>query len=374
MLKRFPVLALFLLTAFAVACGGGSSGGPLGSGGSSGGTADPKAFTTQYYTTIFASLGGTKTAQDLANLFTPPCRENVKVADIRRGIEDEQKEVPKIKGKNIDNVDFGDKFKAVKKDNGYTVTIPSSRDSKIHVDGKWLNAHDFLVSVDFEKEDSKTNTEDLELMLFEGKLYSNDCESLQSIAKAESTPTPTPRSGTATPTPRSGTTPTPTQRAGSTPTPGSGSSATLSATQANDFAKLYLQTIVGALAGTKTGQDVINVFAPDCQKLVKVADVNAGIANEAKNYPKLKGLKVDDIDFGGKVKSVKSGNGYTITAPSSNDTKVKVGTQTLNAHTWLMSVGLEDSTEGDETSDIEVVIVGGKVYSSECDTLQAIAN
>jgi len=31
-----------------------------------------------------------------------------------------------------------------------------------------------------------------------------------------------------------------------------------------------------ALGGTKNGQDLINIFSPDCQKQVKVADVNAG--------------------------------------------------------------------------------------------------
>jgi hypothetical protein len=369
MLKRIPVLLAFLLTAFAVACGGGG-GGALSGGGSSNST-DPKTFTTQYYTTLFATLAGNKSTQDFVNFFQPSCRDNVKIADVTRGIQSEQTNVPKIKGAKIDNVDFGDKFKSTKKDSGYTVTIPSSRDSRIHVDGKWVNAHDYLKSIDFEDDSSGGTTDDINLVLVDKKLYVDDCDSLASIAEPSDTSTPTPRAGNATATPRGGSSPTATPRSGSTPSGGSG---TLSTADANTFAKNYFITILGALAGNKTGQDVINVYAPECAKQVKVADVTNGINKEAQKHPKLKGAKVDDFDFGNKLTVSKSGNGYTVTAPSSNDTKVKINGTTQNLHTYLMSVGLEDSSDGDDTTDISVSVINGKAYNSDCDELAAIAS
>jgi len=77
-------------------------------------------------------------------------------------------------------------------------------------------------------------------------------------------------------------------------------------------------------AATKNGQDLINIFSPDCQKQVKVADVNAGLAKLTASFPKLKGTKVDDVDFGNKVSVKKDGTGYIVTVPGTKDFKVKV--------------------------------------------------
>src|SRR3954466_9810228 len=206
MLNRALSLLIGLFVVSAVACGGGGSGGGALSGGS---TADPKAFTQQYYTTVFGALAGSKGGSDIAALYTQACRDDVRVADITRGIEDQRSQTPKIKGAKIDNVDFGDKFKSTKDGNKITASVPPSKDSRIHVDGKWMNARDYLVSIELQDKDSVENDPpDMDLELVDGKLFASDCSELQSFTKAATPPTSTPRAGTPTRVPTTSGTPT----------------------------------------------------------------------------------------------------------------------------------------------------------------------
>jgi len=131
-----------------------------------------------------------RNASDLSTLFKQDGRDNVKVADLTRGLEDQRSQTPKIQGRKIDNVDFGDKFKSTKDGNKYNRKHPSVQRLRIHVDGKWINAHDYLVSLELEDKDaSSSDPTDMALELVDGKLFASDCDDLQSFTKADSPPT-----------------------------------------------------------------------------------------------------------------------------------------------------------------------------------------
>jgi hypothetical protein len=170
---RLTPLLTFLIV-LAGACSGGSDG---DSGG--GGTSDPKAFATKYILTSANVFSGEKSAQDLINLYTPKCREGASKSDIEAAIKIAQTMVPKVKGVKFEDADFGAKFEAKKTSNGFDVTIPGTKDSRIKINGNWGNAHDKLVEIGLEDSRDGSSTDTIALEMVDGQLLASDCDALR---------------------------------------------------------------------------------------------------------------------------------------------------------------------------------------------------
>src|SRR6185503_1009903 len=152
-------------------------------------------------------------------LFEESCRNKVAVADVSKGLEKGRDEFPKLKGAKIEDIDFQGKAKVTKTDKGATVTIPAAKDSRVKVDGKYLNAAEYFKSTGVVEDGDNDDPDDVELILVNGRYFDADCSNLTDIADAgkRANATPTPPRGTATP---SRTTPTVTATTGNrTPTP-----------------------------------------------------------------------------------------------------------------------------------------------------------
>jgi hypothetical protein len=234
-------LACSLLAAgmlFALACGG-SGGGITGGNGSSGPLGgdfnkDPVNFARAYYFTAFRVFTGDTKAEDMLKLFEDSCRAKVAPADVDKGLDKARDTYPKLKGAKLEDIDFQGKAKVDKTSDGATVTIPPARDSRVRVDGKWQNAFDYFKSVGVVDDNDKDDTDDVDLVLRNGRYFLADCDDLEDIAasgrrgSATATPqrstatpqrgTPTPQRGT--PTPQRATTPSGTApRTTNTPAP-----------------------------------------------------------------------------------------------------------------------------------------------------------
>ena len=250
---------------FAVACGGGGSS-PLSGDDFN---KDPVKFAQTYYLTAFRVFSGQTQAEDMMKLFEESCRNQVAVADVSKGLERGRDEFPKLKGAKIEDVDFQGKAKVNKTDKGATVTIPSAKDSRVKVDGKYLNAAEYFKSAGLIRDGDKDDPDDVELTLVNGRYFDADCSNLTDIAdsgkRANATPTPPP--STATP---SRTTPTVSPTTGNrTPTPSAtsrtGATSNLSSADVETFAKSYFVMLIGAYSGQTRAADVLNFFTSDCR-------------------------------------------------------------------------------------------------------------
>lgn len=223
--RSLPRLARVLVLGVAlsaVACGS-DGGGITGGGGGTGPTGanfnkEPINFVRGYFVSFFNVFTGRSQADDVMKLFEESCRNKVAAADVAKGLEKERERdaYPKLKGANIEDIDFQGKAKVAKTNDGATVTIPTARDSRVKVNGKWQNAFEYFKSVGFITDDDDDETSEEELILRNGRYYWEDCSDLEDIAasgkRANATPTP----ARSTPTPQRGT-PTVTSR---TPAPG----------------------------------------------------------------------------------------------------------------------------------------------------------
>ena len=59
--------------------------------------------------------------------------------------------------------------------NGYVVTVPNTRNIRLLVEGSWVTAHDQLVSLDLEQDESDANPGHLTLEYIDGKLLVASC-------------------------------------------------------------------------------------------------------------------------------------------------------------------------------------------------------
>jgi hypothetical protein len=140
------------------------------------------------------------------------------------------------------------------------------------------------------------------------------------------------------------------------------------------FAQVYYLSAFRVFTGATTAEDMMKFFEESCRNKVAVADVAKGIERNRDNFPKLKGAKVEELDFQGKAKVEKTPNGAKVTIPGASDARVKVDGKFQNAFEYFKSVDLADDSDKNKTNDIELALVNGRYYDSDCSNLTDIAD
>jgi hypothetical protein len=166
------------LIALAVACGGGG-------GGDSNKVSESQAeeMADKFLFNMIGILTGDTDADDFLGMFAPECREGVEENDIEQLIAlvslfggEELKDI------KIQEFDVGDVN--VEETEEGTLVSPKNLDNvRVKVDGKFVNANDYLQTVGFEDFGSSDPAEEPILMVRrDGKTYIADCTFLEDFA------------------------------------------------------------------------------------------------------------------------------------------------------------------------------------------------
>jgi hypothetical protein len=90
-------------------------------------------------------------------------------------MQSSQQLVPPNKRVKVDGVEFGDGFEVGITSNGYAVTLPGSKNIRLHVNSDWVVAHDQLAALGIEQSDAGDAVGHLTLEYVQGKLRVASC-------------------------------------------------------------------------------------------------------------------------------------------------------------------------------------------------------
>ena len=136
---------------------------------------DPRVFAGKFLSTGFGVLVGSTSPDEVMKLYAPACASGDKGTQLKQDMLASQRLVPPDKRVKVDGVEFGDGFEVGVTSNGYLVTLPSSKNIRLHVNGDWVTAHDQLAALDLEQSDAGENSGHLTLEYIEGKLRIASC-------------------------------------------------------------------------------------------------------------------------------------------------------------------------------------------------------
>ena len=136
------------------------------------------------------------------------------------------------------------------------------------------------------------------------------------------------------------------------------------------FVKNYILTNANVFSGEKSAQDLLNLYTPKCREGTNEKDLSSAIQMAQAFVPKIKGVKFEDADFGDKFQSTRTANGYEVTVPPTNDSRLKINGKWGNAHEQLVAIGLEEPGDGVETQKLPLELVDGKLLAANCDAIR----
>jgi hypothetical protein len=150
---------------------------------------------------------------------------------------------------------------------------------------------------------------------------------------------------------------------------GSGSGSSGDTSDPRAFAKTYLLTNANVFSGQTSARDLLNLYTAKCRERTNEKDLSSAILMAQAFVPKIKGVKFEDADFGDKFKSTKTANGYEVTVPGTSESRLKIDGKWGNAHEQLVTLGLEEPGDGNETQKLTLELVDGKLLATDCDAI-----
>jgi len=136
---------------------------------------DPRVFAGKFVSTGFGVLIGQATPGEVLKLYAPACTQGDKGTKLKQDMAQSRQLVPSDKRVKVDGVEFGDGFDVGVTPNGYAVTLPGSKNIRLHVNGEWVSAHDQLTALDLEQSDDGDSEGHLALEYVDGKLRVSSC-------------------------------------------------------------------------------------------------------------------------------------------------------------------------------------------------------
>jgi hypothetical protein len=136
---------------------------------------DPRVFAGKFLSTGFGVLIGTGAPADVLQLYTPACATGETGARLKQDMQQSRQVIADDKRVKVDGVEFGDGFEFGMRPNGYVVTLPGSKNIRLHVNGEWVSAHDQLETLGLEQADDGDAIGQLALEYVDGKLRVASC-------------------------------------------------------------------------------------------------------------------------------------------------------------------------------------------------------
>jgi hypothetical protein len=141
-----------------------------------------------------------------------------------------------------------------------------------------------------------------------------------------------------------------------------------------NFSQAYYLAAFRVFTGATTADDMVKLFDESCRAKVNKGDLAKGLERSREIFPKLKGAKIEEIDFQGKAKVDKNDKGAIVTIPPPSDARVKVDGKFQNAFEYFKSVGLADEGDKTQTDELKLTLVNGRYYDADCENLTDIAD
>lgn len=134
-----------------------------------------------------------------------------------------------------------------------------------------------------------------------------------------------------------------------------------------------IEVFLGILTGASSGQDLINIFAPECREGVKASDINGVLALIRVFAPQLADAKIDDLDLG-KLSFNKTSEGIEVNVTDPEAVQVKANGKWVKATDYFESLGLDES-DTSISEDVPTLMVkrDGKWYIGDCAELQDVS-
>jgi hypothetical protein len=161
---------------------------------------------------------------------------------------------------------------------------------------------------------------------------------------------------------------------------GSGGGANSGATNSDESAAAaaanqHLKTILGLFDGSTSGQELINIFAPECRGKATASDIETVGALIRAFVPDLSKNKIAAVDLG-KLTFDKTSDGITVTTTDSSAIKLKVKGKWVSTDDYLQTAGLSGDATASLGVDQGVLLVkrDGKWYLGDCSMLQDFAS
>ena len=155
-----------------------------GGGGTGGGTDEEIAGRTanQFFLSFFGMLTGSRGPDEFINLFEPACRDKASASELAGVLAFIRAFVPDLAKVKIDDVDLG-KLEIIRSGEAYLVRPVDPMAIRIKADGKWVDADEYLGSLGFsDSEESPADTEQLAVVVRDGKGYISDCSGLEDFS------------------------------------------------------------------------------------------------------------------------------------------------------------------------------------------------
>jgi hypothetical protein len=145
-----------------------------------------------------------------------------------------------------------------------------------------------------------------------------------------------------------------------------------------------LLTYFDVMTGKKNGQDLLNVYAPECRSGVNPADIDEVFSLVAMFAPEMSKIDIEAVDMG-KLEITKNGDEISVIPAEPDKIRVKVDGKFVNADEYFNSLSGTSTSPGGATmtstmasvpDDTALTLVrqDGKLYVATCEELQDFSN
>ena len=163
---------------------------------------------------------------------------------------------------------------------------------------------------------------------------------------------------------------------------GGGSKAGSTDAEVTLAANTVILTYFDLLSGKKSGQALIDLYAPECRQGVSAGDIDKVMGLVAAFAPELSKLKIEAVDLG-KLNIETVGDELHVAPADTSAIRVKVDGKFVKADDYLNSLSGTSATPAGNTtsmasipgeSALTLVRRNGKLYVGSCDELQEFSS
>ncbi len=148
-------------------------------------------------------------------------------------------------------------------------------------------------------------------------------------------------------------------------------SGSVSEKQASQVAKQYFLTTFGVLSGKNTPQQLIDLYAPECQTNADAQSIAAMMLLARAFVPGLDKLNIEDVDLG-DLKYERNDKGLLVSPADPNAVRIKVDGKFVDVGEYFQSLGFSDGTTTTEATNEPLLVVkrDGKALIGDCSGLE----
>jgi hypothetical protein len=151
---------------------------------------------------------------------------------------------------------------------------------------------------------------------------------------------------------------------------GGGSSNLSDEDKARQAANEFVLNTLGLFSGSRTPQNLIDSFLPECRRGVDASQMAMIVAFVRLFAPELASAKIEAVDLG-NLAVRQSGGQYLVRPTNPSEARVRVNGRWVNANEFFKQIGFDDDDDSlVDMDEIAITIRDGRAYIADCDMLQ----